>query len=414
MVLETFDSIENAIRVTSIPQNTVLSTNLSFSGFKNYMNFTVLQRNKFKPNSYNLQQGWVANNEASKEMSSLINTFGCALSIEYSATCKIFIFPMKSVPSFWLEKKEFWVESPSTELIYLIVIKASNSNVEKKISPVKLDPSAYSFYKLYAKSHVLEREVYQAENQQPMRKYYKPDYQPHQQEEKYDNRDRERQPRHNHQQSMEDYIARKNYNSVFQRASKMVMSQEEFDYNPHKNTIFEDVLRDDTLGKRTLQDLEVLRDYSNNSSQDNNNYDKQRQMKEGRRNNFARLLNDMTLQTSKRNNQDPSQVQPVDSTTKEKEYRHKLISYLNKPANKTHNENQPEEEKSSLKTLIPPPQQEHFSRDDENETLRDTTFTNFGQQTSCIRRAIDLIRAQPLVTENNRLGTAQEGFHELY
>lgn len=56
--------------------------------------------------------------------------------MQYSKNSKIFIFPLKCVPTHWLDHKEVLVANQKTELIYFIITKPIEGVVEQTIDPV--------------------------------------------------------------------------------------------------------------------------------------------------------------------------------------------------------------------------------------------------------------------------------------
>lgn len=67
--------------------------------------------------------------------------------MQYSKNSKIFIFPLKCVPTNWLEQKEIWVTNPETDLIYFIITKTMKGVKEKAIDPVGILTEG-KYYKL--------------------------------------------------------------------------------------------------------------------------------------------------------------------------------------------------------------------------------------------------------------------------
>ena len=350
----------------------------------------------------------------------LIKNFNCALSIEYSALCKIFIFPMNATPSYWLEKKEIWVDSPSTDLLFLFVTKSSKSITEKKISPQKMTSSPLSYYKLFARSHVMEREVYTPKETQVSKPAH-------------NNYLIKRTNKAPNPQTYEESLAKKNNSMIFQRASKIVLQQDVSTHNkPHHPNIFDELLMEETLGKRQLKSNGNTRESINQANNEDKplaDVPKRLVIADSRKNNFAGGYSYIALQTSKQNNQDLSLMDtttlPVEpSKGNDKEYRHKMNGSLNRlplRVNTSMSETKadmdrpaPVQERASLKSLIPvhPIHQEYkaylgsFSpeKEEEENGSEEERYKGFNYQSKSMRSAINQIYCGSTGLENQSYG----------
>lgn len=101
--------------------------------------------------------GWVEPSESSREMSRLMEQYSCVLSTLYSSQCKLFFFPVRSIPSSWMRSFDFYLKNDKTELAYLII-----KNNKAKTDPSYIIPAQSMncglIYKLCSKSTQLEQE----------------------------------------------------------------------------------------------------------------------------------------------------------------------------------------------------------------------------------------------------------------
>lgn len=81
----------------------------------------------------------------------------CILSTLYSSQCKLFIFPVRAIPSVWIKHFDFYLKNDKTELAYLIVQNNKAKPDANFIVPAKAINSG-PIYKLYSKSKLLEHE----------------------------------------------------------------------------------------------------------------------------------------------------------------------------------------------------------------------------------------------------------------
>lgn len=90
-------------------------------------------------------------------MSKLMEQYSCVLSTLYSSQCKLFFFPVKSIPSNWMRSFDFYLKNDKTELAYLII-----KNNKAKSDPSYIIPAQSMncglIYKLYSKSIQLQQE----------------------------------------------------------------------------------------------------------------------------------------------------------------------------------------------------------------------------------------------------------------
>lgn len=79
------------------------------------------------------------------------------------------MFPKTAVQSEWLEKLDFWCNSPQVDLFYMIIVKSSVNNHETVCVPRIYNKSANRMmFKLQSSHHVMERNFFK-----PQQKKYK-------------------------------------------------------------------------------------------------------------------------------------------------------------------------------------------------------------------------------------------------
>lgn len=229
---------------------------------------------------------------------------------------KIFFFPLKCVPTEWVEKKEIWVNSSETQLIYFIITKASAVPNPEPIVPVKIILN--SFFKLLPKNHVVERDTYMPGGDSLARGAEDSDT------------DKRKSGK-----TQDDRFSRPKPLTQWQKPSRTFL-----DTMPEKKLYprqfdREDSLTSEFLGKR-LQNHHLFEP----SKMENENleslhplaaetYSSLKLLKETTRTSYDKIMSDMALQTSRRTNQDLG-AWPFRSEEEKQSKNANLLNFLSK------------------------------------------------------------------------------------
>lgn len=235
--------------------------------------------------------GWVEKNDESNEIFNATRTHGCTLSQAYSKYSKIFFFPLKCVPTEWIEKKDIWVGNKEVQLIYFIVTKLPSGQNPDPIVPVQIIIPR-NFFKLLSRKHVVERDTYIPEGETTPRD-----------DDIYNEKKRQTT------RGQEDRFSRPKLPLQFQKNQRGIHESKHEKRPLSRGIEAGDSQLDEFLGKRhqySYQDhptseSENLRSLNLLNSE---NYSPLKLLKETTRTTYDKIKSDMALQTSRRTNQD--------------------------------------------------------------------------------------------------------------
>lgn len=128
---------EKVTQFARIKRNLHLKTSLALSHFNKYITQCISRPSDYQVliGIFKIKVGWVSYSRNHANLSKYCIKRKCVASIQYSDSCKVFVFPINSLDSRWLTKIPIYSSTPKIELLFMLVYKLQAGQNSHPIIP---------------------------------------------------------------------------------------------------------------------------------------------------------------------------------------------------------------------------------------------------------------------------------------